>query len=40
MRVDADTYLFYSGSGGTTEDSAVNLGAADPSGIGTATFII
>ncbi|ARR52414.1 glycoside hydrolase [Rhizorhabdus wittichii DC-6] len=40
MRVGADTYIFYSGSGGATVDSAINLGAVDPAWIGTADFVV
>lgn len=40
LKVGADTYIFYSGSGGTIVDSAVNLGAVDPSWITTADFVI
>lgn len=40
MRVGADTYIFYSGSGGGTVDSAVNLGTAQPAWITVADFVI
>lgn len=40
MQVGAETYLFYSGSGGAIVDSAVNLGAVDPSWITAADFVI
>jgi serralysin len=39
MQVGTDTYIFYSGLGGTAVDSAVNLGAIDPSLIGAADFV-
>lgn len=40
LKVGADTYIFYSGSGSATVDSAVNLGAVDPSWITTGDFVI
>nr|WP_047168727.1 family 16 glycosylhydrolase [Sphingomonas sp. Y57] len=40
VQVGADTYIFYSGSGGATVDSAVDLGTVDPVSIGTADFVV
>jgi len=39
IKVGIDTYLFYASNGGATVDSAVNLGATDPSLITAADFL-
>lgn len=40
MQVGGETYLFYSGSGGVSVDSAIGLGALDPALLSTADFVL